>query len=405
MAAQAIANAGIMDIAAKLLFRSEDRNIVEQTCNILNNLARYDSLKATLAGSIPHDLLVAADDLREQYQGSVMEFLLAISTGSSSSAQAFSTESNLKWIREKLDSPTTSVAGFACRILGNIARHDSLIEPIVQLAPCYRLFSLLQSGFRASHHADLTADYRHSEYDVASQAAYTLSRICRVDVGMYSVSNVLLELLGSADDEVVASSCRLLGSLAENEVLNTAVAKSACCQYLVSFIGSAAILQGRAVADAMNEVFSSSWFLDPTVLVDCCRMLGHLASSSHEVANSVDFTPLLPLLCNEGKASSELARIGARRLPILIPPSSLLHFPCLPLSPPPPAASPFVAAPAPTPALPNPPIRRPPEAPRSPSFPRCHGATTRPPHPRLPRPSLLRRLLPCSSYRNCAPNV
>ncbi|KAF7358950.1 hypothetical protein MSAN_01235400 [Mycena sanguinolenta] len=59
LAAQAVVHAGIINIATKLLLHSEDRDISEQACDVLNNLARYDSLKVTLAGSIPNYLLIA----------------------------------------------------------------------------------------------------------------------------------------------------------------------------------------------------------------------------------------------------------------------------------------------------------------------------------------------------------
>ncbi|KAJ6500980.1 armadillo-type protein [Mycena sanguinolenta] len=251
-AAQAITNAGILNIATPLLLH-KDPNTLKQTCNILSNLSRYDSCKVTLAGAVQSQLLIALVDLGAQFQNSVMAFLLSISAGSLSSAQAF-----------------------------------------------HRLVALL----------------RHSEPDVATQAAYALSQICCVDAGMYSFSNALLDLLGSADDMLVASNCRLLGRLAQSEVLNTAIARSSCCQYLVSFIGTrTSILQNellftlseisshlpgaRAVANAMNEALSSPRFLAPTVLADHCRTLGYVASSSYEVANSVDFMPLLLLLWGE----------------------------------------------------------------------------------------------------------
>ncbi|KAJ6500973.1 armadillo-type protein [Mycena sanguinolenta] len=431
-AAQAIANAGILNIATTLLLH-EDPNTLKQTCDILNNLSRYDSCKVILAGSVQNQFLNALVDLGAQFQNSVMAFLLSISAGSLSSAQAFATEFNLKWIREKLDWPSTSFLNFACRILGNIAQHDLLVEPIVQLAPCHRLVALLlhsepdvatQAAYAlsqicrvdagmysfstalldllgsaddmlvasscrllgslaqsealntaiarssccqylvsligksifwdepewldtllkicsyppgaravaaamieplsspesfaptilAQHCRVLVSLSRHLEADVASQAIHALSQICLVDIGMYSVFNVLAELLGSADDVVVASGCRLLGKLAQTEVLNTAIAKSAFCQHLVSLIGTS-ILQNKlpftlseisghlpgahAVANAMNEALSSPWLLAPTVLADHCCTLGYVASSSYEVANSVNFTPLLLLLWGE----------------------------------------------------------------------------------------------------------
>ncbi|KAJ6500962.1 armadillo-type protein [Mycena sanguinolenta] len=162
-AAQTAASAGIIDITARLLL-SRNRDILEQTYGILNNLARHDTLKVALAESAPYHLLIA--DI--EYEQSQI------------------------W---------------------------------------------------------------HSE-EVASHATYALSQICRVDVGIYSFSNVLLELLGSADDAVVASSCRLLGNLARSEVLNTAIAKSTCCQYLVSLIGTRTSILQNELSFTISEICS-----------------------------------------------------------------------------------------------------------------------------------------------------
>ncbi|KAF7358956.1 hypothetical protein MSAN_01236000 [Mycena sanguinolenta] len=240
-AAQAIANAGIISIVTRLLFHSEARDILEQAYDVLNNLARCDSLKETLARSIPYDVLIAAVDSfspRSPFQNSAMDFFLSISTGSLSSVQAFATKSNLKWLREKLDSPATSFISFACHILGNIAQHGSLAEHIVQLAPCHRLVSLT----------------RHPENVVADMAAYVISQICRVDVGMYSVFNASQELLGSADDAVAASSCRLLGSLAKKEVLNTVIANSTCYYHLMSLMRHSERDVAREASYALSQI-------------------------------------------------------------------------------------------------------------------------------------------------------
>ncbi|KAJ6500942.1 hypothetical protein C8R45DRAFT_1092993 [Mycena sanguinolenta] len=59
-AARAIANGDIMNIATDLLLHSEAQDILRQTCDVLNNLARYDSLKVILAGSVGHHFLMAA---------------------------------------------------------------------------------------------------------------------------------------------------------------------------------------------------------------------------------------------------------------------------------------------------------------------------------------------------------
>ncbi|KAJ6500967.1 armadillo-type protein [Mycena sanguinolenta] len=88
-AAQAIANAGILNIATTLLFYEDPSpNTLKQTCDILNNLARYDSLKVTLAKSVRHRFLIAAVEYSASPEepSPVMDFLLSISAGSLSSA-------------------------------------------------------------------------------------------------------------------------------------------------------------------------------------------------------------------------------------------------------------------------------------------------------------------------------
>ncbi|KAF7353988.1 hypothetical protein MVEN_01085400 [Mycena venus] len=296
--AQAIVNAGALQAVAELL-PSTDSDFVGWASDLLDSLARCSSVNSVVAESIPYHCLVAAVEQAEPSMKSAMSILLSISDGGLSSAHAFAVEANLQWTRKMLDSPSLSVVKFACRILGNIAQHDSLVESVVQLAPCQRLLSLMR-------YAD----------SVATDAIYTVTQMCRVDVGMYSLSNSLLELLGSAEDAVVKSSCQLLGNLARNVILNTAIANSACCRYLVSFIGKKGsavdeeleivMLQigshdagARAVADAMIEALSSPQSpRDPIVLARLCRMLGH-TSLSFKVASLVKVSSIVPLLLNE----------------------------------------------------------------------------------------------------------
>jgi hypothetical protein len=167
-----------------------------------------------------------------------MSILLSLSKGHPDSVQAFATKSNLKWTRDMLESTSSSFIEFACNILGNIARHQSLANSVVQLEPCQRIVSLVEYDYlRLSIVDPDLASCRHAEPNVAMAAAETLSQLCRVDAGIYDFSNIILELLGSADDAVVKSGCQLLGRLARVEHMSPAIANSSCCQYLVSLIG------------------------------------------------------------------------------------------------------------------------------------------------------------------------
>ncbi|KAF7326663.1 Non-specific serine/threonine protein kinase [Mycena venus] len=194
-ASRAVMDVGVMDMARNLL-ETGDTDTLEWTCDLLNKLARHDSLKTKVAQSVPYAPIFAAVERTLSKSG--MSVLLLISGGSLSCVQACASESNLRWMCKMLDSQSTSIVAFACRILGNVAQHDYFVESILQLAPCQRLVSLAA----------------HTDPNVASAATYALSEISWVEAGMDSVSNVLAQ---QQRGETPAKTAEVLPSPAEED--------------------------------------------------------------------------------------------------------------------------------------------------------------------------------------------
>ncbi|KAF7364628.1 hypothetical protein MVEN_00332100 [Mycena venus] len=298
-ASRAIMDAGVMNMARHLLESGETDFLQYQ---VLDGLVRRHSLRTRVARLVPyHCLFAAVQQTENPTSKDAMSILLIISEGDLSSVQAIAADSNFRRIRKILDSTSPPVVQFACRILGNIAQHDSLVESVVQFAlPLVSILRNTETG--------------------TNEATYALPQFCRVEVGMHNVFNVLLKLLRLGDEAVVETRCRhFLDELIQNAILDTTIANAACCVYLylVSFTSSSTFqdklayalqqvsdhpdLGSRAVADAVNKVLSSSDFLDlnPSVLAPLCRMLGRITFICPALADTAQASHLVPLLANE----------------------------------------------------------------------------------------------------------
>ncbi|KAF7354213.1 hypothetical protein MVEN_01109000 [Mycena venus] len=278
-AAHAVVAAGLTRILDKLFDSVDDVALYD----LVNNLARHDSLKLLIAESVPYRFLTAAVEDTKASQKPAMLILLHISIGQDS-ACTFATESNLQWVHNMLDSPSSSIIEFACSVLEMLATHKSLLQSPVRLTPCRRLVSLV----------------RHAKPSVAGAATFALNQLCSVNVGMDSLSSILLDRLRAEDEVIVQSSCRVLGNLAAAYTLNIGIINSASFQYLVSLMGKGtatlqdelgyALLQiskydrgAEAVSNALIKAFAS-----PQLLLGCaedatnemlCYLVGKLAQN------------------------------------------------------------------------------------------------------------------------------
>ncbi|KAF7350456.1 hypothetical protein MVEN_01351100 [Mycena venus] len=219
---QAIVEAGALDHVPELL-ESLSPNIRRWTCVLVGNLARHDSIRAAVLALKPYKQLVGL--LRDEGPG-VMEcvvYALCLLAFASDAAQSIVDARALDHLSELLESPNHNIRAWTCRLVGNLASHDSTRAVVLALKPCKQLVALL----------------RDEDPGLIERALYTLSWVAFSLDGAQAVVDAgaldhVPELLKSSSRDIRKVTCKLVGKLASYELALPAILELEPCKQLVS---------------------------------------------------------------------------------------------------------------------------------------------------------------------------
>ncbi|KAJ6613746.1 armadillo-type protein [Mycena sp. CBHHK59/15] len=305
--ARAVADAGALERAAKLLASPDDR-VKAQTCCVLGNIGRQESLNAAVVAIDPCMPLVSLlEHDHSDVRNEALYALACISHSSEQGARAVVDAGALAHIVKLLVSQDICVLRRTCWVLRSLASHESLNAMIIELDSCAVLVSLLQ----------------HDNTSVQGDAMEALGSLSdcserggRAVAGAHTLDHVgrLLQAQGTA---VLYCTCWMLGNLAFNEALHAwcslwsrVPGLSRCwseheharvrenamyalaCISDHSYSGARAVVAAHALDHALTLLASS----DAEVKSETCWMVGNVARYPPLNAAVIDLQPCAQLV-------------------------------------------------------------------------------------------------------------
>ncbi|KAJ6545643.1 armadillo-type protein [Mycena capillaripes] len=306
--AQAAVDANVLEYMAKLL-SSPNTSVQKWTFDILRELARHETAVSPAVGQMVSLLRGGNPTVVE----SVAETLYWIAT-SLEGAQAAVDANVLDWVAELLSSPNTSVWQWSCKMLGQLARHETTVPAVLSANPCQPLVSPFGENLAVIE--DVTqALYRITTSREGAQAAMDAN-----------VLDYMAELLSSPNISVQKWTCDILRELARHETTvikvegqlvsllrgnptviesallvsrlcggNPTVSKSAAAtlyRIVTSSEGAQAAVDAN-VLECMAELLSSP---KASVRRWSCKMLGQLVCHKSTVRAVMSVNPCQPLV-------------------------------------------------------------------------------------------------------------
>ncbi|KAF7340152.1 hypothetical protein MVEN_01933700 [Mycena venus] len=202
---------GIVEPDAKVLNRvlellnSPSSDVRECACKLVGRLAMHEAIALAILELRPCAQLVLL--LRDMSLGVVAQAAYALSEIAQWLPQAILDAKALDHVIALLDSPSTKIQEWTCKLLGNLLWHEWTVLAILDLKPCEQLVSLMHA--------------KHSP-DVISRATCTLAEMVKREDGAHAAVNAkaldnVAELLVSSNLNVRKWTCVLLGRLAGHE--------------------------------------------------------------------------------------------------------------------------------------------------------------------------------------------
>ncbi|KAJ7479166.1 armadillo-type protein [Mycena latifolia] len=191
-------------------------------------------------------------------------------------------------IDELLSSPVTAVCRETCGILGQLARHETTLIPLLRLKPCQRLVGLLHD----------------KQPGVIASAAKTLSWIARSDDGAEAalsanILDSLVELLASPHPGVRKWTCELLAQLTRYEIALLAILRLEVCPQLVFFLRDEDPRVIASAAKALNGIARSAKGARAVFNADVLDCVEGLFQSPHPGVQKWTRELLVQLTCHE----------------------------------------------------------------------------------------------------------
>ncbi|KAJ7753650.1 armadillo-type protein [Mycena maculata] len=259
--ALAVVDAKLLDHIEELLISSNE-GVQRWTCNLVGNLATYESIARVVLTTRPCILLVSL--LRHKNVAIIKHAIRALSGISRrlDGAQAIVDAKLLDHIEELLISSNEGVQRWTCTLVRNLSRHQSIAQETLTMKPCPQLVSLL----------------RHKNSEVIEQATYALCIISWWLDGALAVVDAKLldhieELLISSNEGVQRWTCNLVGNLATYESIARVVLTTRPCILLVSLLRHK---NAKVIEEATYALSQISWWLDGAQAVTDAKLLDHI---------------------------------------------------------------------------------------------------------------------------------
>ncbi|KAJ7455790.1 armadillo-type protein [Mycena latifolia] len=204
--AQVVVAANVLNCVGKFL-DSPNTELRVLTCELLAHLVRHESTRDAVLRVKPCRQLISL--LRDQNPAVIQRAArsLARIATSVNRAQAVVEGKMLDCVEELLEFPnTTTVAVWTCKILGELARHETIVAAILAVKPCEQLVSLLG-----------VTNY----FPVRTTAIFALVQLSKTPDGAAAIAATdffvhLSHLMEFTDREVLLQTCVILRNLSKD---------------------------------------------------------------------------------------------------------------------------------------------------------------------------------------------
>ncbi|KAJ7430497.1 armadillo-type protein [Mycena galericulata] len=261
--AQAFIKANILPHLVELL-DSASKQIRENACVLVGNLARHESCLAAILAENPFEILVSL--LRDADSGVIHSgtCALAIVAYWPDGAQAVINANILPHLSELLGLGSTSaIQANACILVRNLAQHESSLAPILAANPFERLVCLL----------------RDTDSVIIQHATAAISEVAYWADGAQAVIKAntlphLSELLESTSEQIQKYACILVGNLALYESALAAIVAANPFERLVSLLQDA---NPVVIQDTTYALANLAYWFDAAQAVINANTLPHLS--------------------------------------------------------------------------------------------------------------------------------
>ncbi|KAF7350407.1 hypothetical protein MVEN_01345500 [Mycena venus] len=321
---QAIVNAGALDRVLALFQSRRDPNIRKWTWILAGNLASHESTRTAVLASKSFQMLVTS--LSDEESEVVEEAVTALSqiARSLDGSQAIVNAGGLGHFSPLLQSPSPRIQKQICRLLGNLAFHDSASTAVLALKPLQMLVTLL---------SDKDSEVVEEAVCALSNIAHSLDAAQAIfDAGGLGNISALLQ---SPSPRIQKWICRLLGNLAFHDSASAAVLALKYLQMLVTLLSDEepevveeaayalsniadSLDAARAIVDAGGlghvSALLQSPIISPRIQKWTCRLLGNLAFRDPASAAVLALKPLQILVKLLSGEDSEVVEKAAYAL-------------------------------------------------------------------------------------------
>ncbi|KAF7350458.1 hypothetical protein MVEN_01351300 [Mycena venus] len=261
--AQAIVDSRALVLVLELLESLPSSNIRKWTCVLTGKLASHGSTLASVLELKPYAQIVPL--LSDKDYGVVDGAAHALSQigRSLEGAQAIVDAGALGHVLELLESPSSTIRKWTCKLVGNLAWHHSTRTAVLALKPFQALVTLLSD----------------KDSRVVSAAAHALSQIAHSLDGAQAIVDArgldhVSKLLKSPTPNIRKWTCKLVGNLAWHHSIRAAVLALKPYESLVSLLSDkcCGVLDGAA--HAVSQIARS---LDGALAIVDAGALGHVS--------------------------------------------------------------------------------------------------------------------------------
>ncbi|KAJ6523079.1 armadillo-type protein [Mycena vulgaris] len=305
--ALAVVNAKVLDRVAGL-FESSNTDVRRWTCQLLGELGSHKRMLVPVFTRSPFNKLVGLlrDDNDEVIESAVcaLSWIAALSEA----AQAMVDARVLDCTTELLDSQSTDTRRWTCRLLRQLAGHQTTVAAVLAINPCEQLVPRLQD--RNVRVVRNSAEALHWIASVPEGAQAALDK---------DVLQQVMELFTSPEAVVRRWACLVVGQLSSHKTTLPAVLAVKPCTHLVSLLSDEKLVAMEGAVVALYAISRSPEGAEAVVdahVLDCvakllessstqvrrwtCQMLAELAQTLAAVVLEVKpCKQLVTLLCDD----------------------------------------------------------------------------------------------------------